>query len=284
MLSADYRHPQRSDGSGFGYFVDHEPVHAHLTDCLIELFEIDRFLDVAVHAQFVAVDQISLLTRGCEHDNRNRTGPLIAANGLKHFEAAELGELEIEKNQAGSKEVLAGLRTAAKKEVQRLGTVPRNMDGIRQRCLLEGKKRQFNVGRVVFDIENLDCLAKHDLPPGLGRFKCEEKRSAVIYLALRPDTPAMFVYDSPNRCQSYACSLELFGAMEPLENAEQLIRVGLLKPGAVIAHIDNRFVPFDELSHFDRGGFLSTSVLHGVRQQVREHDLHQTRIAFQRRE
>jgi len=69
--------------------VDHQPVKTELLDDVLEFFRIDRFLDVAIHVQFVAVDHTPLFLGRSQHHNRNQLGPRVLTNRSKHIESID---------------------------------------------------------------------------------------------------------------------------------------------------------------------------------------------------
>src|SRR5579884_1074466 len=54
-------------GQGVRLLVQQQPIESDLADGVGELREVDGFDDVAVHAQVVALNEITLLARGAEH-------------------------------------------------------------------------------------------------------------------------------------------------------------------------------------------------------------------------
>ena len=54
--------------------------------------------------------------------------------------------------------------------------------------------------------------------------------------SLRPDPPAMAQNDALRKGQANARSLVLLRAVQPLENAEELVGVGHVEARAVVAH------------------------------------------------
>src|SRR3546814_21195113 len=76
--------------SGVAGMVQDEPVEADLLDGPDEAFEVDRFLDVAVHAQGVAGFDIEGFGAGGEHEHRPTAGALVLADRLQLFPAVDL--------------------------------------------------------------------------------------------------------------------------------------------------------------------------------------------------
>src|SRR5687767_3395697 len=108
----------------------------------------------------------------------------------------------------------------------------------------------------------------------------EKKRRPLIGLGLGPDTTTVTLDDPLHDCQANAGSLILFGEMESLKHAEQLVDIAHVKANAII---------FDEIKGMTRRTFcLATdlnprryatrSVFHGVREQVHPDLLEQRRV------
>src|SRR5687768_4603765 len=89
-----------------GETVEQQPVEAELADGFDELLELDGLDDVAVHAEAVALDQIALFLGGGQDDDRGALGSLVALDLAQHFQAVDLRQLEVEKDDFGK--ILAG--------------------------------------------------------------------------------------------------------------------------------------------------------------------------------
>src|SRR5208282_512113 len=81
--------------------VQEKPVHTHLLDGLHELVEVDRLDDVAVHAQAIALDDIPVLLRRGEDDNRRHARAFVRLQRLDDLEAVDLRQLEVQEDHAG---------------------------------------------------------------------------------------------------------------------------------------------------------------------------------------
>ena len=66
-----------------GAAIEQKPVHAELLDDVLEFGEVHRLLNVAVHAELVALHQICFLLRGGEGDDGNRSRTRIAFHFLR---------------------------------------------------------------------------------------------------------------------------------------------------------------------------------------------------------
>src|SRR5439155_23854148 len=65
----------------------------------------------------------------------------------------------------------------------------------------------------------------------------ESEGRAFVDLPLRPDPPAVPLHDPLRQREPHAGSLELFGTMQPLEHAEQLVCVLHGEPDTVVLHV-----------------------------------------------
>src|SRR5271166_161764 len=86
-------------GGGGRLAIDEQPVHAELADNILELSEVDGFLDMAVRSEPITADHVSFLFGGGEHDHRNGSRAYVAFHFFQHLQAVYFGEFEIEQNQ-----------------------------------------------------------------------------------------------------------------------------------------------------------------------------------------
>src|SRR5512144_225750 len=106
------------------------------------------------------------------------------------------------------------------------------------------------------------------------------KRGATIDLAFRPHTPAVSMDDALHGRETDAGTLELLLSVQPLEYAEQLVRIAAVEAGAVVFHVDDHLVVHPGLrAHFDHRFFPLRAELDRVREQVHEDDPQQGRVA-----
>ena len=82
-------------------FVEHQPVQAQDARGFDKLIEIDRFDDVTIDAQIITLDDVALLLRRGQDDDRDFSSPRIGFDLAQHFQAVDLGQLEIEENDFG---------------------------------------------------------------------------------------------------------------------------------------------------------------------------------------
>ena len=60
-----------AQGLGDRGLVDHQPVKSNLPDGVAEFVEVHRLLDVAVHSEFVSLDEVLLLFGGSQNNDGN---------------------------------------------------------------------------------------------------------------------------------------------------------------------------------------------------------------------
>src|SRR5881296_3504152 len=73
--------------------------------------------------------------------------------------------------------------------------------------------------------------------PSRGRGDGEEERRPFVGLAFGPDAPAVALHDPLRQRQADSASLELVGAMQALEHAEQLFDEAHVEAHAVVADV-----------------------------------------------
>src|SRR3954447_13614987 len=56
----------------------------------------------------------------------------------------------------------------------------------------------------------------------------------LVRLTLEPDLPTVSIHDSLHQCEADADALIIFGSVQSLEDIEELISVGRVKPDAVV--------------------------------------------------
>src|SRR6266481_3179364 len=67
----------------FGGTVQEQPVHPETPSRFGELLEVDRLDDVAVNAEAISLDQVTLLVRGGEHHDRDRLGTVVGLDAAQ---------------------------------------------------------------------------------------------------------------------------------------------------------------------------------------------------------
>ena len=66
--------------------VEQQPVVSQVLGDFVELFEVDRLHDVAVHPQLVALDDVALFARRREHHHGNQSRSRVAPNLPQHLQ------------------------------------------------------------------------------------------------------------------------------------------------------------------------------------------------------
>src|SRR6266700_8172269 len=153
----------------FRWLVQEQPVHAEGPGRLLELIEVDRLDDVAVDAQPVALDQVTLLARRGQHHDRDGAGPLVLLDPLQNLEAVDEGQLDVEQDHVRLVfDVARGVATRAEDVLERLLPVAHDLDPVRQVIpaqLVEGQR--LVVGVV---LEHQDVYAAIDVRHGWAPF------------------------------------------------------------------------------------------------------------------
>jgi hypothetical protein len=128
-----------------------------------------RFLDVGVGAEFVGALNIVGIGGGTvDNDHQLLEGRLLA-EPVQHFEAASLGELKIEQNQARERVAFAvGERPAAGEVIDSHLTVGDDVEGAGNAGALENSPQHEDVGLFVFDLE--DGFGYQTAVSGLGEW------------------------------------------------------------------------------------------------------------------
>src|SRR3984957_8349774 len=107
----------------------------------------------------------------------------------------------------------------------------------------------------------------------------EKECRSSVKLRFRPDSPAVLPNDTLHNRQPYSRAFEIAGLMQPLENAKQLARVLHLEARAIVLDEYDALTVLHRLSHLNHRPLLSAGVLHGIRKQIDEHLLDESRIA-----
>jgi hypothetical protein len=72
------------------------------------------------------------------------------------------------------------------------------------------------------------------------RDRSEKESRAFVHFTFRPDLSTVLLDNALNCGKSNASSLKIFGPVETLEDAEQLVRVPFVEARAIISHEDRR--------------------------------------------
>src|SRR6202162_1126400 len=75
----------------------------------------------------------------------------------------------------------------------------------------------------------------------VGGFGCQGKvkRRAFIHFGFRPDPATMFANDALHGSQSNACAFEIFGPVQTLKDAEQLVFILHVEADPVVSYEDD---------------------------------------------
>src|SRR5580693_54556 len=76
----------------------------------------------------------------------------------------------------------------------------------------------------------------------LSNWQRKIKGCSSIHFSLSPSAPAVAGDDASDNSQSNTGAFKFVGAMQPLKDAEQFVRIGHVKTRAVVAHKDGDFV------------------------------------------
>src|SRR5262249_24402147 len=102
------------------------------------------------------------------------------------------------------------------------------------------------------------------------RAEGEKERSALLRRGIGPDAATVAAHDALHGGQPDAGTLELLYGMQALEGAEELVGVGGVEAGAVVAHVVGDFAFGIAAAEIDVRGRMPAGVLPGVAQQVFE--------------
>src|SRR5579883_308334 len=262
-------------------FVQNQPVESELPDSFDESVELHRLSNVAVRAQAVALQPVLILIRGRENHDRKKPRSLGRAKPPQHLESADLGQLEIEENDLRHlRYVAAGIRAFAKEVVQRLFAVPDDDDFVSDVVLLQRAKREDFIIGIVFHQQNRFFL--HSNPP--IKVACflqrEIDRCSAVHGSFRPNLPSVPKNHPLHRGQANAGSRELFNAVEPLERAEQAVRIGGIKTGAVVTDEVSGLPVVAKQPHLNAGFRSFRRKFPRVAEEVLQYDAQQVTVTL----
>src|SRR4051812_39237868 len=99
-----------SEGAGWGAMlararcrrvaVQFQPIIGDLAERLGKAREVDRLDDIAVGAELIAGDQVAFLARRGQNDHRQKPGFRARTNFPQDVQAADLGQVEVEEDDA----------------------------------------------------------------------------------------------------------------------------------------------------------------------------------------
>ncbi len=121
-----------------------------------EAVEVGGFGEVAVSEALVSFANVAFGSGGGEDGDRDEAQGEMGFDLLEQVFGVELGEIEIEEDEAGAGRVEIGALVV--KEVQGLFAVYGDVDGDGRVEGAEGFLHEADVGRVVFDDENVSLV------------------------------------------------------------------------------------------------------------------------------
>src|SRR5581483_10416382 len=112
-----------------------------------------------------------------------------------------------------------------------------------------------------------------------GSLHCKVECRALADARLGPDPSAVAVDDALHDRQADAGPLEIFGAMQPLEHAKELVGVFHVEADSVVADEEDPFTAVVAGADLHRRAVTLARILECVVDQVHEHLLEQRRVA-----
>src|SRR5581483_5383514 len=97
-------------------FVDCDPIETEIANRLHEIIELNRFYDVAVRAEIVAFDAITLLGGGGDDHDGQHLRSLVGFHLPQDLDPVDLRKLQIEKDDLGAVIDIAIRVSAAREE------------------------------------------------------------------------------------------------------------------------------------------------------------------------
>src|ERR1039457_3064589 len=182
--------------------VNEQPEHAECADCLGQAGERYWLPHIGVGAAEVALEDVLFLPGGGEDDNGDEPGPLVGPDAAEYFEPVDLGELQIEQDESGTRRVGPVAREKARNG---LGAIAGHGDFDQDVALLAGQG--------------------------------EVEGRTVVNRTLGPGAATVALHDALHAGEANARAGEIALRMQPLEWLEQLVRVGGVEAGAVVAHV-----------------------------------------------
>src|ERR1035438_346891 len=110
----------------------------------------------------------------------------------------------------------------------------------------------------------------------------EIESCATIRFGFGPDATCVFLDNPLHRSQTNAIAFKLFGDMQALEYAKELVRILRIESNSVILHKDYFFSVFFHLSYLDYGGRPRPGILQCIADQVLKNLPDQDAIALDR--
>src|SRR5579862_5648115 len=128
-------------------------------------------------------------------------------------------------------------------------------------------------------VRRFPCCSRSLFPTGQPTSQSEVEAGAALDLALTPDASSVAGDDALHRGQANARAFKLRGAVQPLEWLEELVRIGHVEPGAVVAHEEAGLPAHLRAAKLDVAGGMLGGELPGVAQQILQHNPQQPPVA-----
>src|SRR6202789_639868 len=208
----------RGEHSAWRRLVRDQPVQAELLRRLHELSEIDGLAYEAVGAQTVAGQNVLFLVAGSQYHDRNAARALVGPHAPQDIETAEFRHFEIEQNHRGHGfGIPVRVRAGCEQVVERLDAVANDLALVEDLAPFECAQREFLIVGIVLDEQN-GIGSIHQTSTSCARDgNCEEHGRSAIDGALRPDTAAVTIHDTPNGRQPNAGAGKICLAMQALK-------------------------------------------------------------------
>src|ERR1700704_3252188 len=118
--------------------IEHEPVQSQLSGRFQKLTKFNRFANVAVGAQVIALDHVLFFARGSEDNDWQPLGALIGSYPAQDFKAINFRQFQVQQNQLrhGGR-ISSTMAIAAEKIIERLNSIVRYDNIINDVALLE---------------------------------------------------------------------------------------------------------------------------------------------------
>jgi type VI secretion system protein ImpC len=125
--------------------------------------QVDRLCQVAIGLEVVSLDDVGLLARTGQHNDRNIIEIRISPDNLEHLTAVRLREVPVEQNRVGA----LGVRVLALaiQVKDRLFAIGDDSQSVRDAEVLESQLRVPCIRRIIFDQQNLGAFKLQFRPP-----------------------------------------------------------------------------------------------------------------------
>src|SRR5688572_10775274 len=106
---------------------------------------IDRFDHISVAAEIITLTEVRFFAGRSQHDDGQFRKTGIGPNLAQNFDAIELGNLDVEKNNDGRVAAPLGVGAAAEDIIERFGAVAHDIDLVGEVILGKGLERHLDV-------------------------------------------------------------------------------------------------------------------------------------------